>query len=306
MALLTGKVHKLYGAVRLGADYIDQNAELSLSPGLQTMLISNGVDNSFAAIARQDPRVRVGTSAVATALALSGIGGLEIAAGATELDFWLRQGEFAGTYTAGAAHLQITGHNGLFYPLTLNADGVSAAIRYEFAPAWDGTNDPLVLTPDQALGGTPAVDEAFVVGPVMINGVQLRGIQSVAVNFGIQVFQLFHEGEIWCVYLDIQKRSPSIVIRTADALSFNTFGLTVVAHTATDSLIYLRAVEENKDRHANAETEHIKIAVDDGIIYVSDLSGDANTPYNGEVTIEPTWDGTNAVLAITTGQAIVL
>ncbi|HUX16964.1 MAG TPA: hypothetical protein VMW52_10865, partial [Phycisphaerae bacterium] len=81
---------------------------------------------------------------------------------------------------------------------------------------------------------------------------------------------------------------------------------TGVAQTATDSLIYLRAVEENKDRHANAETEHIKIAVDDGIIYVSDLSGDANTPYNGEVTIEPTWDGTNAVLAITTGQAIVL
>jgi len=304
MALLTGKVHKLYGLVKIGADSIDQNAELSLSPGLQTMLLSDGVDNNFAAVARQDPRIRMATSAVATALALSGIGGLKIEAGATELDFWLRQGEFAGTFMAGATHLQITGHNGLFYPLALTADGVSAAIQYEFVPAYDGTNDPLVLTPDQALAGTPAVDEAFVVGPVYLNGTQLRGIQSVTVNFGIQVFLLFHEGEIWCVYLDVQNRQPTVVIQTADALVLNTLGITGVAQTGTDSLIYLRAIDQNGTRKADAETEHIKIAIDDGIIYPSGLSAAGKMPYGSEVTIEPTWDGTNAVLAITTGQAI--
>jgi len=301
---LSDKVHRLYGVVLLGTDEIDQNAQVTINPGITEMLLNDGVDNNFVAVSQQDARIRVITSAVATALGIAGIGGKKVEPTDEELVMFLRKVEELGTYVSGSNHVKITGKNGLFYPQTLNADNVSGSIAYEFVPFWDGTNAPLIIATGQALSGTPTIDEAFVLGPVKINGTQLEGGQSVSIGFGIQPMVTFADGDVWPKFVAIARRQPMIRVRTVDATVLDTFGLSGTAQGETDSEIWLRSAEKDGVRHGDGESEHIKILVDAGMITVNDLAADPNTEYAAEVVIRPTWDGTNDVLAITTGQAI--
>ena len=301
---MTAKVHGLYPAVKVGEDYIYQITSMRIPPGIRRMLLADGIYNLFTAVEQQDPRIQFTTTAIAAALAIAGAEGVPIVAATNELDVWLRRRTIAGKYTSGAAHVQITGHNGILYPQAINADQAGASIDYEFVPYYDGTNEPLVKTPTSSLSGSPTIAEAFVAGPVSINGTALEGIQSISVAFNIVLDLIFAEGGVWATFLDIASIQPIVRLRTMDALSIVTFGLSGLAQNDTDSEVYLRAVDKNGMREADATAAHIKIAIDDGTIEVSDISADPRTPYNTEVVITPTYDGTALPLAITTGQAI--
>ena len=104
--------------------------------------------------------------------------------------------------------------------------------------------------------------------------------------------------------LDIQSINPVVRVRTVDATAFNTLGLSGTAQGDTDSLIYLKAVDQNGTRKADNASEHIKIAVDAGTIEVTELAATVPEPFGSEVLIQTTYDGTNLPLAITTGQQI--
>ena len=99
-------------------------------------------------------------------------------------------------------------------------------------------------------------------------------------------------------------RQPSITIRTAEALALNTFGLAGTAQGVTDSVVYFRKKDEGGTVVANATEEHISFTVDEGIITVDDVTGPHGDILGSQVVITPTYDGTNAIMAIDTTAAI--
>ena len=313
MAVTTA--HKLYAidvnTVGVGAAYdvfIDQISQWGLAPDIVEMVLGGdgAVDATFAALQTQDPKLSWSTSKLATVLATIGISGLKIAADVDELGLraWLQKIDEGGTIASGSVHTLLTVKEGIIVPRQLTANNESAILTMEAIASWDGTNDPIIVTANQALVGTPSVSEFFVVGKVALNGTTINGVQSVTIDFGLQVVALRGDGSQWPTFVFIQARRPSISITTLDTSVLATFGLGGIAQSATDSVIYLRKVAEGGTRVADATPEHISFSVDEGRISTRSIGGSDGPPLAAEILVTPTYGGSNAVIAISTATAI--
>ena len=150
---------------------------------------------------------------------------------------------------------------------------------------------------------TPA-DQAFTTGPVKINGTVLEGIQRISVNFGLQLKIIGGSGCPFPEFIAIQARQPKITIQSThvDFATESGMGL-YVPQNSTDSLVYLKKIAQGGVRVADATTEHISFSIDDGMVTITEASGDQGGGAIN-VLIEPTFDGTNAILAVSTATAI--
>jgi hypothetical protein len=312
MALTAHVLHCVHIDIAGGAGSdvdIGQITDFSISTAIQELLLGSdgAVDPTFVAVGEQRPRAAFTTSMLATVLAKCGISGLAIAADVDEFgaDMFFKKVVEGGTRETGSNHLRLRIAKGLLVPRTLNAphNGL-ATLGLELIATHDGTNNPIVIATSQALAGTAGVSEAFTAGPVYINGVQLEGVQNISIDFGITEMVLGSDGLVWPTYVAILDRKPVIRVRTIDALALNTFGLTGAAQGITDSLIYLRKISQGGTRVANATAEHIKVSVDEGLISVDTVRGSHPNQLESEVTIRPTYDDANAILAVTTASAI--
>ena len=284
---------------------IDQIVEQSVDTGLLPVFLG-GNDSVYAramAVGSQRPRIRFATTALATALGVSGAAGLSLDAGAAAaVDLWFQKRAEGGTFTAGSVHTKISVHEGLMVPRSLDAvAGQPAVIGYEIIPVYDGTIEPLIIAASQALVGTPGGDEGFDVGPVVINGVQLDGIQEIHVDFGITVVDELANGKAWPIYASIMGITPSIRLVTTEADALSTFGLDGTIQGATDSVVFLTKMAVGATRNADNSGDHISVTVDDGQILVSSVGG---SDARAEVLILPTWDGTNAPIVVSTTATI--
>ena len=286
------------------AGQINQIQSFEPDPGIETILhCGDGqVDYQFAAAMFQQPRLTFATTAIARALGLVGISGLAIAAAT---DFYFQKIAAGGTRTGGASSIKCTGTKGIIVPQTLEAEDKQPAVL-TFAlvlVSADGTTAPIAVTTGQTMPAITATDQMFVNGPVSINGATLDGIKSQRVDFGLDLVVEHGSGEAYPTFVGIRKRRPTISFRTTDVSFVGTAGIT--AQGATDSAVYFRKVDNRGTRVANATAEHIKITVDDGLITNRSIGGGNEEDVQmSEVLIEPTWDGTNDVLAISTASAI--
>ena len=288
---------------------IDQIQEFSLDPAIQHALIGadGGVYNTYVAVMGQAPVLGFTTTKIAAVLAKCGLTGLAIKADVDELgaQFWFQKLVEGGTRAAGASHLLMTVKQGIIIPRTLNAaPDAPATLSYEAVATYDGTNDPVVIAASQALVGSPGVSEAFTVGKVMINGAQLEGIQNISIDFGIQLTVIKADGLVWPTYVAVMKIQPMITIGTVEIGSLNTYGLTGTAQDASDSIVYLRKLSEGGSRVADVTAEHISFTIDAGHISVQNANASQDGNAMAQVQIVPTYDGSNAPLAINTAVAI--
>lgn len=288
---------------------IDQISNQNVDTGITELLLSadGDVDNTFVALQSQNPRIGLTTSALATVLASCGISGLKIDSDVDDdgAECWFQKMDEGGVRATGANHYKLTVNEGLLLPRGISApnDG-HATMDMELIITYDGTNDPIVIASSQSLEGSPSVGEVFTCGKVVINGAQLEGIQNIDIDFGLSELVLSADGQLWPTFAAIQGRAPSITIRTTDVGSLSTFGLTGDAQGATDSLIYLRKFSEGSGRVADNVAEHISFSIDDGMIYVTAVDGDSDSPQMADVKITPTYDGSNAVMVINTATTI--
>lgn len=288
---------------------IAQITDFGVDTAIQELLLSADgiVDPTYTAIAEQRPKVSLTSSALATILAKAGIAGLAIAAAGAEYgaDCYLKKVAAYGTRETGSNHVRLRIMNGFLLPRTLNAPhNQVATLGMDLIAIWDGTNNPIIIAGSQALVGSPVVSAVWTAGKVMINGVQLEGVQNISIDFGIQEMVLGSDGNVWPTYCAIRERRPRITIRTLDAISLSTFGLSGAAQTGTDSLVYLRKMDKNGTRVADNVAEHIKFSIDDGVIQVRSVRGSHPNQFESEVTIIPTWDGSNAILVLDTASVI--
>lgn len=302
--MATSKLSTLY-AVDIASTLLDEISNVNVDPAIQKQMAALGgaIEPRFVTIMGQSPVINFSSHALARCLAAVGVSGLALASPA-EL-FWqaiLIDGGREGTLK----HFQMTVNAGLVVPRRISAQqGGLATITYDIICRYNGTNEPIVYTVDQTLAGSPTVDELFTIGKATINGVDLTGITGIDIDFGLQIVQQISDGDIWPTFVGIMERSaPVISIITTDVVSMNTFGLDGTAQGATDSLVYFRKKLADGGNVTDVTAEHIKFSIDAGIITVEQTGGGHPGPIECTVMITPVFDGTAAILAISTASAI--
>jgi len=295
-------------AVDVGGTLITGIVNQRVDPGIvaQALAADGMADPTYAAVQTQDPTVGFTTQALKAAIDACGISGLGISA--TPLILYLQKLGDLGVRASGASHLKLTIARGLLVPRILQGrrGGAPATIEYALTVLWDGTSDPIVAEADQALAGTPGVDQAYTVGPVRINSasVALDNTQEITVDFGLQVSVGRKDGEVWPRDAAIISRRPTIRVTSLDAEILSTFGPSGAAQSDVDSEIWLQKIDRLGTRVPAATAEHIKIAVDDGLITPLPIGASQDGEAEGGLLITPVFDGAAQILAISTAAAI--
>ena len=231
--------------------------------------------------------------------------GFPLASGAIGT-FFFRQREEGAGLASGSVNIKAVVNEGIIVPQTLSADQTTAVLTSLVAATFDGTNLPIVVTTNAALIGTPAITELHVAGPIMINGVQLEGIVSVEIDFGMGLNLPPHDGTVYPKKVTVNSIRPTITIRTLDAVALSTFGIEGTALGATPSVVYLRGKEEGEAVYANTAEKHISITTtaSKGRITVRGLSSEQGDDATCEIVITPTSAGVLHPLTIATNVVI--
>lgn len=284
------------GAVKLNTTLIDQITQQSIRPGLNQMVLagSGAVDNTFAAIGTITPEFSFTTTAIKAALAAAGIDGLALTAGAV----YFQKTAAGGLRASGSNHVKGTIAAGMAIPVRLSVShGAPATIEYRIVlRSADGTTAPIAFAASSALEtGQGSVAQAYTLGLVTINGTALVGVQSVSIDFGIELWVSGGDGLVYPTHIAVARRSPSVSIQAYDCDQFVTMGLDGAAQGITDSTIVLQDVSEG----AIVGSSPITFTIDEGLIYYEDIAGSHGERMGGSIKIVPTYDGTNAIFAIT-------
>lgn len=297
------RAYTLYAA-SINTTLIDQIDQSDFDSGLEHFLLNvdGGVDPVFQATKTLQPKISLSTNAIASALALCSMDGLALTAG----DFYFQKlANGSAPRVSGSAHVKLAATAGVVLPRRLQAGHVTpATLALEVFCLSNAGNAPLVASKNSALAGTPTADECFVAGPVSINGTELVGVQSIDIDFGINEELLGGDGEAYNSFAAIMTRQPKITIECFDMDLAADFGIGGTAQGATDTVIYFRKVSANGLRVANVTEEHISVTIDAGHIGVKSGSARPGEPAMITLELTPTFDGTNAILAIDTTAAI--
>jgi len=274
--------------------------------GKQTeALVADGqLDPTLIACLAQDPVIDFSTLDVAAALGAAGIGGLEISADPAA--FYLAKIDDLGAPASGSVHRsfsmakgriaieRISARQGALVEVPLRAVAVST----------DGVTAPITFAANVALPSLAVATAGWTVGPVSINGTALDGIQEIDINFGLQMQPIRGDGEPYPVRLNLT-RAPEITLRALKSSMASTLGIAGAAQGATASEIYLRAVGSDGFPVANGTSGHIKLSIASGSIDLADgRANQGSDPATVGITIRPAWDGTNAIIAVTTATTI--
>jgi len=299
-------LHTLY-AVDIDSVTIDQIVSQAVAPNVaQAVSAGDGqVFGSFVHAGRISPSISFSTTGLTAALTKLAPSGFALAAAALGT-FFFRKRVKGGALEVGSNHIKALITEGIVVPRSLSADQDSSSLACDAIATYDGTNLPILVTGSQALTGTPTIAEQFVAGPVTINGVQLEGIVSIELDFGISLTIPAHDGQIYPMYAAIASFRPTLTIRTLDAVALSTFGVAGTAQGATPSVAYLRAKVDGGGTIANDVASHINIATtaSKGMITVNELSAEQEGDATCEITITPTSAGVLHPLTITTGAVI--
>jgi len=288
--------------------------DLRMSTGMSEWAEQSGanVDPDFLALGEQNPGLSGTMLEIKKFLDLITLDGLPIGdVGTTGNQVqaqWVRMKPFSvRELPAATKHFFAKSRKAGIYPQQITAArNRRAQITFQMQPVWDGTNDIVEFSSDVA-GLTPGiVSELYALGPVNISGVELPSLQGWTYNVGVELEVNFHGGQVWPDFVAIARRQPVFECQCKDVPQITLVTLSGMAQGATDSEIYLRKVERNKKRIADATANHIKFQVNDGRITVQDLGGPNARSSDVNVRIYPAFDGTTAAVLVNTASTIVV
>lgn len=288
--------------------FLDGIQSWTLGLGIEEMLnTSDGDANpTFVAVSGQNPTMEFSTIKLTNALTTIGVNGLKIDSDVDDdgLEAWFRQVDEGGTRKIGSNHTKMTINEGIITPTNLTADNdTPATLNYLVSITYDGTNDPIVFAGSEALEGVATADVYHTLGPININGTTVTGIQSMSVDFGNAVRTLRGDGQEWPTFVYSQAIAPTIRFRTLDVdLLRSLITIDGVPQSTTDSVVFLRKLAEGGTRVPDGTAEHISFTIDEGMISAEAVNGDPELGL--DVMIRPTFDGTNAILVVSTATAI--
>jgi len=274
-------------SVAVGSSIVHQTRMERLNPAINLTRQGPGghVDPTFVAIAAAQPAISFSTTAVGRAIdTLGGIDGVAI--NASPFDAFFYKGQDGGT-RAASGHVKMSISKGIAVPQTLRAPHAPPAmIDYNVVGRMDGSNSPLTIVSGSV--PTVALDAVqYTAGPVLINGVEVDGVQDITVNFGIALDIRSDKGYVWPRYVGIRNRTPIISVRFTNSEHFTSLvGPNGTAITGTTG-VYLRAVQLDGTRVDDTASEHIEILVPKGMVVIGDASANEPNPFDNTISMNP-------------------
>lgn len=228
--------HGLYGV------FMDDTTNVFIS-GIRAMTINTGheiesdpvsdsVYSQFQGLIRGNPGMLFTTLAINTALDKITASGMSIAAlagdGGTpdnKLQFFAQKHTNEGGRASGSNQRRYSCRAGMIIPQTLVAEGQGdAAITCRAVVAHDGnaTYQPVYIVDGVALPtisgatGETSHNDRFALGPVTLESYALNSLQSVQIDFGIELDVLREGSEIYPTHVGISTIRPVITFRGVD------------------------------------------------------------------------------------------
>lgn len=280
------KIHTLY-AVDAGGTLISGITDQAVNPQAQELLIGGdgATEPQLATVMGAAPQVDFSTVSLASALTAVGLAGLNLTTNPAVF-FWQQCAD--GGLRAGAlSHLKASMAKGLLLPVRLTArQGDAAELQITALAKWDGTNDPIVLTANQSLTGSPNMGELFTLGPVAVNGSAVPGVVEVSIDFAISLYAPRADGDLYPRFIGIKGRQPVVRVRSLELLTQSTFGLTGAATTTWATYFRKKSTTGNV---ADATAQHVKVSGTNGRAHVeSARARHGDDGAQTELVIQPT------------------
>lgn len=283
--------------------HFQQLEGFDIQPGQQMARVrpAGQVDGLAHILASANPRVNFSTRDLLSFFtSVSPSVGLAI----TNATFRLKQRNECGLFTTGATGMTITATKGCLYPTSLQADQDSAEgarVDAAFAALYDGSNKPLVINDTVDLDAAPAAafSSLYFLGPVYINAVEIPGVTSVNVDFGLNFTSTpttpgpyHHTG----AYVN---RDPTISFTTRKLNEMDGIGNLFANAAAGAIAIYLQAGAASSDRQLAASSVHVKISATAGEIHPQNSNNQAGQDGLVNYMVKPT-----SALAVSVASAI--
>jgi len=281
-----------------------------------TNVRSQGIDSNFiratlggsgqperygTAIIGKAPIARFATRAIKLTLDKTTTVGLKID-GTDTLTLWLKMYADGAMRKGATSHTKMVIDNGLIYPVTLRASNTDMAELDVACSVCERTGDgshPVSNTASQSLdpaAGSEEADLHYILGDVTYNAVDDEGVQSVSIDFGVNVAPIGGNGLIYPKGLYVASVQPLIRIVTQDVDMVASIGEAGLDLTS-GAVIKLRSVPQNA---ASSYTAGLTFTVTDGVAYRDDYNGAHLQPGAVGVTIVPTKSGANQLIAVGT------
>jgi len=299
-------LHTLAG-FKTNTTYIHGLQSLTASYG--TREVTAGGDGTvyptFAAIMSQSPRLTWSTVAVKTALDAIGVTGTAITSSATGVFYFRKIDGDTGLPATGSVHRTATLNMGMIVPSRLTmSQGSVATISYDVYVAYDGSHNPIIHGTSAALETDVNLSAAFTQGTFDLNGSILDGVQSVTIDFGINVQQLSSDGDVWPTKLHVASIAPNVRVQLTDSTAnIATLSALGTGSASTDSVAYLQKLDDNGNRVAAATEEHISFTFEDWLAVADTDAASTGGIYTSSFRLIPA-KATNAIIVIDTTAAM--
>lgn len=212
----------------------------------------------------------------------------------------------AGIVSSGV-HRSMTIANGLVVPRTMTIDHAgNAQLSYDAYPAWDGTNDPVILATTASLPTyTPSTWPTAAVGRwtmrgMTIGSVAVTGKRSISIDFGATVTHEGADGDRYPTVTTLAGIAPVITVRGVNPAVWATIcdlDGTTAAHASATIELLKRGV-------AIGTAVHIKLTFAGLVTFDTLFDAGVDGPGETVMRIDCVGDGTNAPIVATTNQTL--
>lgn len=296
-------------SVSIGASAINQLKLIGINPNVQKMMEygSGLVDPTFSAIDGAEPILRFQTTAIKKVLSAVNLNSGTAVTSSAKANFYFQQMADGATRLGGSTALRVTSSKGIAVINMIRAsNGPAIADVTVFALSIDGETDPLEYTTGVAVPTLAATDQMYTVGPAMLAGSFIGGIESMQYDPRITVRRNRADGEPYPVFGYILRRGdeqdgPTITLQTRH-LDTIAAGTTVAVSGTTYAA--LRAYKAGSTRETLAALKHVLLTPNSGTVIVQDAT--AEDGGEGMATIDINAVATSSLPAVsaTTDVAI--
>ncbi|NLE57411.1 MAG: hypothetical protein GX616_03565 [Planctomycetes bacterium] len=231
---------------------------------------------------------------IASALGVCGSLGLSLfvpseAVNQNLLKLYATKYDTAGTIATGAVHRLWTMRGGLLYPTRLSCSHRgNATLAYQALLASDGTNDPVAES--NAALPTAADNTLWTLSTVSLAGLGATDVQSVEVDFGIQVSSEGANSELYDTQCAIDAITPRVTVTLNDVSD----EVDLDGEEETTGTIVFR----DRDHNGQFGTATLTLGFS-GLVYVTDLvrAGQRGAASRA-IVCDVEWDGTSTPFSI--------
>lgn len=304
------KLHALTAQVG-GAVYVDGILDMGINSQLQSRVdVADGaVYGTFGALVSGAPVGRFSTNDLKALLDQAGLEGMKIDQDGTHpgVVLYAQKYKEGGTREAisSAVHLSWTIANGILVPRTLELSHQRAAqISAEVIARKAGAVAPVVFSAtDQLPAASPSVDVEWTLGPVKLNAVTIDGVESVGVDFGIDVAAEGSDSDTYPTFTGIRRIQPVITLQGVHADQLSTLTVDGAFYSATQVVLYARKLSEGGTFVADGTAQHVKLTLGKCRVDWDSVGGD---PKRITMRLTPWYTVSGAVspMAINTASAI--